>query len=67
MADIAKCIGKGCDIRERCWRYLAPASKWQYYSNFNPINCEYFYEKTIYDEDTDTADLSVHSVKNKAT
>jgi len=25
MSDITKCRGTGCDQRETCWRYLAPA------------------------------------------
>jgi len=27
MADITKCRVDQCDFKERCWRYLAPASE----------------------------------------
>lgn len=26
MADIQKCVGTGCPLRERCYRYTAPSS-----------------------------------------
>jgi hypothetical protein len=29
MADITKCPGNGCPIREDCYRYTAPASEHQ--------------------------------------
>ena len=31
---IAKCTGHGCPEKDACWRYLAPAGKWQTYSLF---------------------------------
>ncbi len=27
MADIAKCHGNRCTMRETCWRFLAPAEE----------------------------------------
>ena len=33
-SDITKCTGKDYPIREKCWRYLAPDTKWQSYANF---------------------------------
>ena len=30
MADIAKCTGKDCKVKESCYRYTAPSSEyWQ--------------------------------------
>lgn len=29
MSDISKCAGNGCDLREECYRFTAPASQWQ--------------------------------------
>ena len=32
MADIAKCIGKNCKVKESCYRFTAPSSEyWQSY------------------------------------
>jgi hypothetical protein len=31
MADISKCRGTDCPMKDKCWRYLAPSSKWQAY------------------------------------
>lgn len=33
MSDISKCFGEGCPLKEKCWRYLAPASFMQSYIN----------------------------------
>lgn len=29
MSDISKCSGNGCDLREECYRFTAPASQRQ--------------------------------------
>lgn len=29
MSDISKCDGKSCDLANLCWRFQAPASRWQ--------------------------------------
>lgn len=31
MADISKCSGENCPLRDTCTRYTAPASYWQAY------------------------------------
>lgn len=31
MADISKCDGKDCPLKETCYRYTAPDSGWQSY------------------------------------
>lgn len=38
MADITMCLGDGCDKKEECWRYKAPA---------NPYAQSYFYQSPI--------------------
>lgn len=49
MADITKCKGIGCPIRDKCYRFTAPEGRWQSYSNFVPslnetkTECPYFY------------------------
>jgi hypothetical protein len=41
MADISKCVGKDCPIKEKCYRYTAPKSLiWQSYANFKYIEGE---------------------------
>lgn len=35
MADISKCDGRACPLKESCWRFLAPESDWQTYANFD--------------------------------
>lgn len=32
MADISKCFGKGCKLRELCYRYTAKADLYQSYT-----------------------------------
>lgn len=47
MADIAMCSGNECPIKEDCWRYMAPASRWQSYLATPPYTeegCEYFWD-----------------------
>jgi hypothetical protein len=40
MADITKCLGNTCKIKETCYRYTAPASThWQSYMQvFQEVN-----------------------------
>ena len=35
MADITKCNGEGCTLKENCYRFTAPDSYWQAYSAFH--------------------------------
>ena len=44
MTDIAKCHGDGCDIKEHCYRYTAPASEFQSYitPTEKGLNCKFF-------------------------
>ena len=48
--DISKCIGKGCNIKEKCYRYTAPSSDYQSYSEFwltrKKGECEYFWDNS---------------------
>lgn len=45
MSDITKCEGKGCDLRENCWRYRAiptPFQSWAgFYTEQKP--CKHYY------------------------
>lgn len=34
MSDISKCANGGCPSRKSCYRYTAPAEKYQSYSTF---------------------------------
>jgi hypothetical protein len=48
MADITKCDGKNCPIKENCYRFTAPESKNQSwfsspYGRDEPNSCSYFY------------------------
>jgi len=47
MADIAMCLGGECPVKEDCWRYMAPSSRWQSYLATPPYTeegCEYFWD-----------------------
>jgi hypothetical protein len=47
MADIAMCQGNECPVKEDCWRYMAPVSRWQSYIAAPPYTeegCEYFWD-----------------------
>lgn len=47
MPDIAMCNGDDCPVKENCWRYMAPANRWQSYFAAPPCNeegCEYFWD-----------------------
>ena len=50
MADIAMCSGKGCPLKERCYRYTAPVNPiWQsYFTNVPYKNgeCEYYWDNS---------------------
>ena len=56
MADIAKCEGVECRVKEMCWRYLAPPdSEHQWYLRKQPggdRNCSYFWEVTQNDNNS---------------
>ena len=48
MADITKCDGKDCPVKESCYRFTAKASDYQYYFIESPIKdgkCEMYWEK----------------------
>ena len=56
MADIHKCRGDGCPLKERCYRYTAKAGSYQYYFTEVPFredkcdmywgeNAEYIFKK----------------------
>jgi hypothetical protein len=38
MADITKCSGEGCHMKETCYRYTAPSSEYQSYFMGTPLN-----------------------------
>jgi len=47
MADIAKCIGKNCKVKESCYRFTAPPSEyWQSYimPNVKDGKCEMYWK-----------------------
>jgi hypothetical protein len=41
-ADIAKCAGNGCKIKNSCYRYTVIASQFQSYFNPDPKTCVFF-------------------------
>lgn len=46
MPDIAMCNGDDCPVKEQCWRYMAPADRFQSYFAAPPCDddgCEYFW------------------------
>lgn len=45
MADISKCVGANCPIRNTCYRYTAPVSLYQTYAEFQYIDgkCDYYW------------------------
>lgn len=50
MADITKCEGKECTMKETCWRYKAPKGYYQSYFTESPINketkeCEHYWKQ----------------------
>ena len=47
MTDITKCNGRGCDLRETCYRFTAPAGMLQSYFMTSPIKkgeCEMYWD-----------------------
>lgn len=49
MADITMCDGKGCQLKEKCWRYLAPVNPYRqsYFMHTpcrGPTDCAKFWE-----------------------
>jgi hypothetical protein len=50
MADISKCDGGECPLKEKCYRFTAPSNEhWQAFFTFVPYNdelkeCDMFYE-----------------------
>ena len=47
MDDTAMCKGDDCPIKEDCWRFMAPASRWQSYLATPPFTeegCDYFWD-----------------------
>jgi hypothetical protein len=47
MADITKCTGRGCDLRETCYRFTATAGWYQSYFMTSPVKngeCEMYWE-----------------------
>ncbi len=47
MADIAMCMGGECPVKENCWRYMAPTSRWQSYLATPPYDeegCDYYWD-----------------------
>ena len=50
MADITKCSGVGCPIKESCHRYTAPSGFLQSYSDFKfdeEKGCDYFWNNKV--------------------
>ena len=37
MADITKCKGTGCRVREYCYRFTSPTSDWQSWFAVVPV------------------------------
>jgi hypothetical protein len=47
MADIAKCTGKDCKVKESCYRYTAPSSEyWQSWTSviIKDGKCDMYWE-----------------------
>ncbi|MBO6179436.1 MAG: hypothetical protein J6O04_09695 [Selenomonadaceae bacterium] len=50
MADITMCRGENCDVREKCYRYTAPVSRyWQSVFAETPTGkpCEHFWDNAV--------------------
>jgi len=51
MSDISKCTGKGCPLKEECYRFTAPAKElWQSYFTNVPYDeskkeCKYLWKR----------------------
>lgn len=49
MSDITKCGGHGCQQKDSCWRFLAPADPYrQSYSDFwrAGVGCQHYWTLT---------------------
>ena len=46
MADISKCYGANCSLRNGCYRYTIEPSGYQTYGDFQCIDgkCDYFWK-----------------------
>ncbi len=50
MADISKCRGTDCPMKDKCYRFIAPPSRWQSYFHGesglfeDKTVCKYFIE-----------------------
>lgn len=40
MTDISKCMGNGCPLREKCYRFTAPSDDWQSYLVGSPYDAK---------------------------
>lgn len=59
MADISKCTGEGCPIKEKCYRYTAPTSIWQSYLDIKyEENCDYYWPNIAQKERQNTEQSS---------
>ena len=48
MADISKCNGNGCTLKESCYRFTAKANPWwqsygAFHQNINTGECEHYW------------------------
>jgi hypothetical protein len=56
MADITKCPGEGCGLKEVCYRYTAPEDEyWQAYLLETPTDdpCPYYWQNEIWEDGAD--------------
>ena len=52
MADITKCFGTDCPLKEKCYRFTALADENQFYFIATPIKdgkCEYYWGARLHD------------------
>jgi len=52
MADISMCSGKGCELKETCYRFKAKPNEYRQAYFFNapkssPTNCIYYWDRSI--------------------
>jgi hypothetical protein len=53
MADITKCKGDGCPIKEKCYRFTAIADEYQSYFGNPPIKdgkCDMYWEARVHQQ-----------------
>lgn len=56
MTDISKCLLNTCPLKNKCWRFTAPANPlWQSYGDFKykiteegEVKCDYFWDNKEY-------------------